>query len=435
MLFAATAVSNIDRQGIGILKPLLQADLGWSETQYADIMAAFTLLYAVGFLGMGRLMDAIGARAGLALALLAWSLAAGGQALARTAAGFLVARSLVGLGGSGNIPGSIKVISEWFPARERAMATGFFNAGTTVAAVLTPLLIPLITVRWGWRAVFVATSALGLLWVAAWLLTGFHPERHPRVSREELEYIRSGRPESAQPIPWLKLLGRREMWGFVVAKTFTDPVWWFYLFWLPGFLHARYGVELAHAMLPLLAVYVAADLGSLSGGWFSSTLIRRGASVNRGRKTALLVAALAVLPVTLAAHFQQLWVAVAIMAVALAAHQWWSANVFALVADLFPPRAVGSVVGIGGFIAGVGGFLSIRLAGRILDANHGDYAPIFLVCGVIYLAALGLFQLLVPRIGEPEGAPGLSPDVSGPPRRSPPPAWSGERPGGPSPPP
>jgi ACS family hexuronate transporter-like MFS transporter len=403
MLFAATAVSNIDRQGIGILKPLLQADLGWSETQYADIMAAFTLLYAVGFLGMGRLMDAIGARAGLALSLLAWSLAAGGQALARTATGFLIARSLVGLGGSGNVPGSIKVISEWFPARERAMATGFFNAGTTVAAVLTPLLIPLITVRWGWRAVFVATSALGLVWVAAWLMTGFHPERHPRVSAEELEYIRSDGSESTQPIPWVTILRHREMWGFVVVKAFTDPVWWFYLFWLPGFLHARYGVELAHAMLPLLAVYVAADLGSLSGGWFSSTLIRRGASVNRGRKTALLVAALAVVPVTLAAHFQHLWVAVAIMAIALAAHQWWSSNVFALVADLFPPRAVGSVVGVGGFIAGLAGFATMRLAGRVLDANHGNYAPIFLVCGVIYLAALGIFQLLVPRVGEVKG--------------------------------
>ena len=398
MLFAATAISNIDRQGIGILKPLLQTDLGWSETQYADIMAMFTLLYAVGFLGMGRLMDAVGARMGLALAVVAWSLAAGGQALARTATGFLIARSLVGLGGSGNIPGSIKVISEWFPARERAMATGFFNAGTTVAAVLTPLLIPLITVRWGWRAVFVATSLLGLVWLVAWLLTGYRPEDHPRVSSAELAHIQSDGPESTQPVRWTTLLRHRETWAFVAAKMLTDPVWWFYLFWLPGFLHARYGVQLAHAMLPLLAVYIAADLGSLGGGWFSSMLIKRGASVNRGRKTALLIAALAVLPVTLASRFDHLWVSVALMAGALAAHQWWSANVFALVADLFPPRAIGSVVGIGGFIAGLAGFFSLRLSGRVLDANQGDYAPIFLVCGVSYLVAFGCLQLLVPRL-------------------------------------
>lgn len=398
MLFAATILSNIDRQGIGILKPLLQADLGWSETQYADIMAAYTLLYAVGFLGMGRLMDGIGARAGLALAAVGWSVAAGGQALARTATGFLIARSLVGLGGSGNIPGSIKVIAQWFPARERAMATGFFSAGTTVAAVLTPLLIPMITVRWGWRAVFVATSLLGLVWLIVWLPTGYRPQDHPHVSAAELAHIQSDGPESTQPVHWAALLHHRETWAFVTAKMLTDPVWWFYLFWLPGFLHARYGVQLAHAMLPLLAVYVAADLGSLGGGWFSSALIARGASVNRGRKLALLVAALAVVPVAFASHSDHLWVAVALMALALAAHQWWSANVFALVADLFPPRAIGSVVGIGGFIAGLAGFLSLRASGRVLDANHGDYTPIFAVCGVLYLVALGCVQLLVPRL-------------------------------------
>lgn len=398
MLFAATAVSNIDRQGIGILKPLLQSDLGWSETQYADIMAMFTLLYAVGFLGMGRLMDAIGARMGLALAVVAWSLAAGGQALARTATSFLVARSLVGLGGSGNIPGSIKVISEWFPARERGLATGFFNAGTTVAAVLTPLLIPMITVRWGWRAVFIATSLLGFAWLGAWLLTGYRPDEHPRVSAAELEHIRGDGVEPTDRVRWTTLLRHRETWAFVAAKTLTDPVWWFYLFWLPGFLHARYGVQLEHAMLPLVAVYVAADLGSLGGGWFSSMLIRRGASIDRGRKTALLLASLAVVPVTLATRPDRLGTSVALLALALAAHQWWSANVFALVADLFPSRAIGSVVGIGGFIAGLAGFLLLRLCGRVLDANHGDYTPIFLVCGAIYLVALAIVQLLVPRL-------------------------------------
>jgi ACS family hexuronate transporter-like MFS transporter len=405
MLFAATAVSNIDRQGIGILKPVLQTDLGWSETQYADIMAMFTLLYAIGFLGMGRLMDAIGARAGLALAVVAWSLAAGGQALARTATGFLIARSLVGLGGSGNIPGSIKVISEWFPARERGLATGFFNAGTTVAAVLTPLLIPLITVRWGWRAVFVATSLLGFAWLGAWLLTGYRPDRHPRVSAAELEHIRGDAVESTDRVRWTTLLRHRETWAFVVAKMLTDPVWWFYLFWLPGFLHSRYGVQLEHAMIPLVAVYVAADLGSLGGGWFSSALIRRGASVDRGRKTALLLASLGVLPVMMATRPDRLWVSIGVLALALAAHQWWSANVFALVADLFPSRAVGSVVGIGGFIAGLAGFLLLRLSGRVLDANHGDYTPIFLLCGAIYLVALAIVQLLVPRLQQAELQP------------------------------
>src|SRR6266480_4599608 len=353
LLFAATTVNYIDRQVLGILAPTLTRELGWHETDYAAIVSWFSVAYGVGLLGMGRLLDRIGVRRGLAGFVGLWSLAAMGHALVRTVTGFSVARALLGIGESGNFPAGVKAVAEWFPKRERALATGIFNAGSNVGVVLAALLVPWIALALGWRWAFVATGALDLVWLGAWLAFYRDPDRHPRVSPAELAWIRSDPVEpggaGAGPVPWRSLLRRRQAWVFIVGKAMTDPVWLFYLFWLPKCLAANFGVRLAGLAAPLVVIYVAADVGSVTGGWISGALIKRGWSVNLGRKTALLAAALAIVPTMFAPAAGTMWAAVSIVAVAAAAHQWWSANLFTTVSDMFPRHAVGSVVGLGGF--------------------------------------------------------------------------------------
>ncbi len=398
LLFAATTINYVDRQVIGILAPTLQRELGWTEVQYGQIVSWFSLAYGIGFLGVGRLMDRIGVRRGFAISIVAWSLAAIGHAFARTVAGFSAARALLGFGESGNFPGAIKTVAEWFPRQERAFATGIFNAGSNVGAVLAPLIVPWITIRWGWEWAFIATGAFGFVWLICWLVLYRAPEDHPRVSRAELLHIRSDPEESTEQIPWRRLLGYRQTWAFAAGKAMTDPIWLFYLFWLPKFLDAGWGIELSHLALPLIVIYVLADVGSVAGGWFSGALIARGWSVNRGRKAALLVAALCIVPTMFAAHAQSVWVAVAIVSVAAAAHQWWSCNLFTLTSDLFPRQAVASVVGIGGFVGAMSAVLFQRATGRILEATGSNYTVIFAICGVAYLAAWVVIHLLVPRL-------------------------------------
>ena len=398
LLFAATTINYVDRQVIGILAPTLQRELGWTEVQYGQIVSWFSLAYGIGFLGVGRLMDRIGVRRGFAFSIVAWSLAAIGHAFARTVAGFSAARALLGLGESGNFPGAIKTVAEWFPRQERALATGIFNAGSNVGAVLAPLIVPWITIRWGWEWAFIATGTFGFVWLIFWLVLYRAPEEHPRVSRAELLHIRSDPAESVEQIPWRRLLGYRQTWAFAAGKAMTDPIWLFYLFWLPKFLDAGWGIELSHLALPLIVIYVLADVGSVAGGWFSGALIARGWSVNRGRKAALLVAALCIVPTMFAAHAQSVWVAVAIVSVAAAAHQWWSCNLFTLTSDLFPRQAVASVVGIGGFVGAMSAVLFQRATGRILEATGSNYSVIFAICGVAYLAAWVVIHLLVPRL-------------------------------------
>jgi len=398
LLFAATTINYIDRQVLGILAPTLQGELGWSESQYGDIVSWFSFAYAFGFLGMGRLLDRIGVRRGFSFAIVAWSLAAMAHAWARTAGGFSLARGALGLGESGNFPAAIKTTAEWFPRRERAFATGIFNAGSNVGAVVAPILVPLITLRWGWRWAFIATGALGFVWLAAWLLLYRTPEKHPRVSAAELAYIRSDPAEPTTHVPWLGLLRYRQTWAFFLAKGLTDPIWWFYLYWLPKFLDARWGIKLGAVALPLIAIYLVADVGSVFGGWFSSALIKRGQTVNRARKTAMLVAALLIVPTMLAPRAPSLWVAVAIVSVAAAAHQWWSCNLFTTASDMFPRRAVGSVVGIGGFAGAMGGVLFQRATGRILEATNHSYAIIFIICGLAYVTAWTIMHAIVPRL-------------------------------------
>ncbi len=390
LLFGAATVNYVDRQVLGILAPTLSRELRWTETDYAAIVSWFSVAYGLGLLVMGRVMDRIGVRAGLAIAVLVWSLAAMGHALVRTVAGFGVARALLGLGESGNFPAAVKAVAQWFPKSERALATGVFNAGSNVGVVVAALLVPPIALGLGWRWAFLATGALDLIWLALWVALYREPARPPRLADAE----RSG----ADTMSWGSLIGRRQTWAFIVGKALTDPVWLFYLFWLPKFLDASFGVRLAGLAAPLVVIYVAADVGSITGGWMSGALIKRGWSVNRGRKTALLIAALCIVPTMFAPAAGRLWVAVSIVSVAAGAHQWWSANLYTTVSDMFPREAVASVVGIGGCAGLFSAFGFQRLTGAILQATGGNYAPIFAVLGLAYLGALALIHFLVPRL-------------------------------------
>jgi ACS family hexuronate transporter-like MFS transporter len=398
LLFFATTINYVDRQVLGILAPTLSRELGWSESQYGNIVSWFSFAYAIGFLGMGRLLDRIGVRAGFALSVIAWSVAAIGHALARTATGFAYARAALGLGESGNFPAAIKATADWFPTKERALTTGIFNAGSNVGAIITPLVVPWIALEYGWQAAFLATGSLGFLWLLFWLWLYRTPEQHPKLSARELAYIRSDGPEPRVTVPWLQLLKYRQTWAFVLGKFLTDPIWWFYLYWLPKFLDVRFNIQLAQVAIPLIAIYLVADVGSVGGGWLSSTLIKRGWTVNRGRKAAMLVAALLIVPTMFAPNATSLSLAVGIVSVAAAAHQWWSANLFTTASDMFPRAAVASVVGLGGFAGAMGGVLFQRLTGRVLEATHNNYSAIFVVCGLAYVTAWVVIHLLAPRL-------------------------------------
>ena len=399
LLFFATTINYIDRAVFGILAPTLQTEIGWTETQYGDIVSWFSLTYGFGFLFMGRLLDKIGVRKGFAASIIAWSIAEMSFALARTPRGFALARAALGLGESGNFPASIKTIAEWFPKKERALATGIFNAGSNVGAIAAPLIVPWIALTWSWQAAFIATGALGFIWLIFWLLLYRGPEEHPRISSAELAHIRSdeAEPQHAK-IVWFKLLGQRQAWAFLLGKFMTDPIWWFYLYWLPKFLDANWGIKLAGVAAPLITIYLVADFGSVGGGWVSSALIKRGYTVNAGRKIAMLIAALLIVPTMFAPHAQNMWVAVAIVSVAAASHQWWSANLFTTASDMFPRAAVASVVGIGGFAGAMGGLLFQRATGRILEATNNNYSIIFMICGLAYVSALLIIHLLAPKL-------------------------------------
>jgi len=386
LLFVVTTINYMDRQVLSILAPTLQRELSWSESQYAAVVYSFTLVYAFGFLIAGRWLDRVGVRRGFATAVVVWSLAAIGHALARTTAAFSAARALLGLGESANFPGAIKSVGEWFPKDERALATGIFNAGTNTGAILTPLIVPWITLTWGWRWAFVVTGSLGFLWLFAWLSLYRSPEAVAAA------------PAAPAAVPWLRLLTFRQTWAIVAGKFLADPVWWFYLYWLPKFLDKTYGIKLAQVALPLITVYVIADVGSIAGGWLSSGLLKRGWTVNRARKTAMLLMALAIVPTALAPRAGSMWTAVLIVSLAAAAHQGWSANVYTLASDMFPPSAVASVSGIGGFAGAMGGVLFQWLTGRILDATGGNYTSIFAVCGFAYVTAWTIIHFLAPRL-------------------------------------
>lgn len=416
LLFFAATINYVDRQVIGLLKSTLQQQFGWSELDYGDIVFSFQLAYAIGFLIAGRLIDRLGTRLGFTLAIIVWSVAAIGHAEAPAAgsiaagmlgmfglgystsvAGFMAMRFLLGLGESGNFPAAIKTVAEWFPKRERALATGIFNSGTNVGALMTPLVVPWITVTYGWYWAFVATGAIGFLWLAAWLVFYQPPETHPRVSAAELAYVRSDPPDPPVRVSWRQLLPHRQTWAFAIGKFLTDPIWWLYLFWIPDFLHRNHGLTLTALGPPLVVIYLLADVGSIGGGWLSSRLLARGWTPNRARKTAMLISALAVTPIVFASSAENVWLAVGLVGLAAAAHQGWSANLFTLTSDMFPRNAVGSVVGFGGMAGAVGGMLIAKVTAGILQAT-GSYLLVFFIAGSAYLVALAVVHALAPRL-------------------------------------
>ncbi len=392
LLFFATTINYIDRQVLGILAPTLQAELGWNEVEYAAIVSWFTLAYALGYVGAGRLLDRIGVRLGYSVSVTVWSIAAMAHAMVNTAAGFGVVRFILGLGEAGNFPAVIKGIAGWFPVKERAFAMGIVNGGTNVGAIVTPLIVPIIALTWGWRAAFLITGSLGFIWLIFWLILYRTP---PQGVNGDPATPRVG---GRTTVPWSQVLRHRQAWAFIMGKLMTDPVWWFYLFWLPKFLDVRFGVKLAQVAPPLIAIYLLADVGSVGGGWISGFFMRRGWSLNRARKTTMLIAALAIVPTMFAPAASTLWVTVAVVGLAAAAHQWWSTNLFTLPSDMFPQRAIGTVVGIGGFAGAASGFLFQRATGAVLQANGNNYTPVFLFCGLAYVTALLIIHLLVPRM-------------------------------------
>lgn len=436
LLFAAAAINYVDRQVIAILKPTLQAEFGWTDIDYGWIIFGFSTAYALGFIFAGRFMDKVGTRIGFIVAIVLWSIGALMHAwavaigeialpiitpvingllsvvnaiitplgfapwsivLSVSVAGFIVARFVLGLGESGNFPAAIKTTAEWFPKKERALSTGIFNAGTNVGALVTPLVVPLLVFYWGWFEAFIVTGILGFIWLVFWVVMYRRPEEHPRLSKEELAYIQSDPPEPQTKIPWSRLIRYRQTWAFAVGKFLTDPIWWIYLFWVPDFLQRQHGLDLKSFGLPIAVIYIIADVGSVGGGWVSSQLIKKGYTINRSRKTAMLICALAVLPIVIASWTSSLWLSVILIGIAAAAHQGWSANLFTLTSDTFPKQAVGSVVGIGGMFGAIGGMIIAPLVGYIL-ASTGSYVPIFIIAASAYVIALLVIHLLAPRL-------------------------------------
>ena len=397
LLFFATVIAYVDRGVIGYLEKYLETVIGWNSIQYGYITAGFQLAYAIGLVFAGRLTDRLGTRKGFAIAITIWSVAAMLPGAAYSTISFGVAMFILGLGEAANFPACIKTVAEWFPRKERALATGIFNSGANIGNIVVPLIVPFLVFSLGWRGAFVGTGALGFVWLGLWLWLYAKPETHRWVSAKELAIIHSDPPQEVYSLPWVKLIPRKETWAFSIAKFLTDPIWWFYLFWLPRYLQSTFHLNLVQSREPIVMVYVVSIAGSVGGGWLSAILIRRGKSENFSRKMALLTCALAVVPVVYAPFARNLWVVVALVGLAAAAHQGWSANLFTLPSDTFPKAAVASVVGIGGMMGAVGGAL-LQMATGYIVAWTNSYVPLFLLACSVYLVALLIIQLLAPKL-------------------------------------
>jgi ACS family hexuronate transporter-like MFS transporter len=397
-LFVATVIAYVDRGVIAYLEKFLETVIpGLDSIKYGYILAAFQAAYAIGMVIAGGLTDKLGTRKAFAIAICLWSVAAMLPGAAFSVITFGIAMFLLGIGEAANFPACIKTVAEWFPKRERALATGIFNSGANIGNIVVPLAIPFLVVFVGWRGAFVATGALGLVWLACWLFYYRRPEKHPSVSQAELDLILSDPIERVESVPWSRVLPCKETWVFAIAKFFTDPVWWFYLFWLPRYLQSSFGLSLAQNRLPLVMIYVIATVGSVGGGLIPSLLLNRGKSLNVARKTALLVCALCVVPVFLAPFLHNLWAVVAVVGLAAAAHQGWSANVFTLPSDMFPKSAVASVTGIGGMAGACGGFLLQLATGYIVGLTH-SYVPLFVMACMVYPGSLLIIHIITPRL-------------------------------------
>ena len=412
LLFFATTINYLDRAVIGLVKEYLDTEFKWSKTDYANITVAFQLAYAIGMMGAGRLIDKLGTKMGYAIALLGWSLAAVGHALVRSTTGFFVARAALGITESGNFPAAIKTTAEWFPKKERALATGIFNSGTNIGAIIAPLSVPFIADNYGWRMTFVITGAIGLIWLVFWYFMYEIPSKHKRLHQPEFDYIHSDKDEvvaddaPTDRVSWFQLLQFRQTWAFALGKFLTDGVWWFYLFWLPDFLKEQYHLTKTDLSLPIALVYTIATVGSVFGGWLPMYFIKQGWEVFKARKTAMLIYAICALPVVFAqlTGTYSMWYPILFIGFACSAHQAWSANIFTTVSDMFPKRTVGSVTGVGGFAGGVGGILVTKMAGYLFDYYKGlgsietGYLIMFIMCGCLYLVAWFIMHLLVPKM-------------------------------------
>ena len=403
LLFAACTINYIDRQMIGVLKSTVfvgdKSEFHWTEKDYGDVVFYFQFAYAVAYLGFGKIVDMFGARLGYAIAILIWTIAHMAHGLVGSVSGLALARAGLGVGEAGNFPGGVKAVTEWFPRKERALATGLFNAGSNIGAIITPLLLALIINVWGfdWRAAFYMTGIFGVILLFAWWTIYRRPTEKPQVSPSELAYIQQDGDHHAGKVGWLQVIYRRETWAYALGKFCIDPIWWFFLFWLPGYLAEHYKLDLAASALPLAAIYLISDFGSIGGGWMSSKLIATGRSVNFARKATLLLCAVLIMPIWFAQEVTTVWGAVLLIGLATAGHQAFSANLYTLPSDMFPQSAVGSVIGIGGTVGAIGGMFMAKFTGYLLETTH-SYALLFAIASSAYLLALTLIHLLSPRL-------------------------------------
>jgi ACS family hexuronate transporter-like MFS transporter len=404
LLFFATTINYIDRQILSLIKPILDEQLQWSNEDFGMVNSAFQGAYGIGLLAFGWFIDRYGTKIGYAVSIAAWSVAAVGHALVGSIGGFFAARIALGLGEGGNFPSAIKAVALWFPKKERALATSIFNSGTNVGAIIAPAIVPWIAFTWGWQAAFVAAGVAGFLWLFLWIPFYDVPEKIKRVRESEMAHIRSDMDETekVEKIPWLRLLSYRQTWSFIVGKFLTDPVWWFFLIWLPDYFKQTRGLDIKHSWVHLVTIYVVVTVLSIAGGWVTGYLTKRGWSVTRARKTGMFVFALLVLPILTVTSVGD-WTAVLLIGLAGAAHQAWSANLFTTVSDMFPKRAVASVIGIGGMAGALGGMIFPTLTGKLLDVFKAagniteGYAILFSVCALLYLATFAIHHLLAPR--------------------------------------
>jgi ACS family hexuronate transporter-like MFS transporter len=399
LLFFATTINYIDRQIIGILKPFIAADLGWSEADYGYIVTAFQVAYAIGLITTGRILDKFGTRIGYLWSVIIWSIAGMAHAAARGVVSFSIARFTLGFGESANFPAAVKAVAEWFPKKERAFATGLFNSGSTVGAIVAPILVTGITISFGWQWAFIITGSLGFIWIAFWLAYYKVPEKHPKVTQEEYHYIIQDKEKEGYEngIKWMQLFKYKQTYAICLTRFISDWVWWFFLFWIPDFLSKTHGINIKEIVLPLIIIYGVSSIGGIGGGWLSSRFMQMGKSIDYARKTTILLCSLIVLPVMLVSQVQNLWIATILIAIAAAGHQGWASNIFTIVSDIYPRNAVGSMMGLSGFAGAVGGALSASFIGLLLQ-NHGSYFLIFLIASSVYLFNWLIINIFIKEI-------------------------------------
>lgn len=403
LVFLATTINYLDRQVMGLLKPVLEKEFSWDEKDYSYIVMAFTTTYAIGYMAMGRFIDKVGTKIGYAVSLIVWSLASIGHGLVKSTIGFIIARSTLGISEAGNFPAAIKSVAEWFPKKERALATGIFNSGATVGAILAPLLVPFILGHYGWRQTFVWIGALGMVWIVLWWKFYAVPEKTKNISKEELQYIKSDQAEKVEEktkIPLSELLRYKVTWSFAIGKMLTDPIWYFFMFWLPAYFSDVFKMDLTKPSLPLIIIYSGTTIGSIGGGYLSSFLIKKGWAIGRARSITMLLFALMVVPVMFSKYVDNMWIITIIIAFATAAHQGWGANLMTTVGDQLPNSYVSSVIGFGGMLGSAAGIIFPLFIGIVLDTFkkagnvNGGYNIIFFIAGISYVAAWGLISLI-----------------------------------------